>query len=172
MTHRNTDSVTLFELDEAPYRKYCESLIRDYAADKVRAGVWSPEEAEGKSANELVGLLPDGLATPDHYLYSVEDQSVPAEIGILWISTRDTGVGRSVWIYDIIVYEKFRRRGYASRILHLAEDRARELGADKIELHVFGHNHAAQALYVKSGFRPTDIVMSKPLTAEANQKSW
>ena len=171
MTHRHTEEVTLVGLDEASFRKYRESLVRDYAADKVRAGVWSPEEAEEKSANDLDGLLPEGPATPEHYLYSVVDQSIPAEVGILWISPRDSGVGRSVWIYDIIVHEKFRRRGYASRILRLTEDRARELGADKIELQVFGHNHAARALYEKAGYRPSAIFMSKPLTAEANQKS-
>ena len=172
MTHRNTEGVTLVNLDEASYRNYRESLVREYAADKVRAGVWSPDDAEEKSANELDGLLPDGPATPDHELYSVEDRSIPAEVGTLWISPRDAGVGRSVWIYDIIVYEKFRRRGYAGHILHLAEDRARELGADKIELHVFGHNHTARAIYEKMGYRPTAIIMSKPLTGEANQKSW
>jgi RimJ/RimL family protein N-acetyltransferase len=128
-------------------------------------------EAEDKSASELDGLLPDCPAIPDHYHYSVEDQFIPVEIGILWISPRHSSVGRSVWIYDSIVHEKFRRRGYASRILHLAEDRARELGAVKIELHVFGHNHVARALYEKTGYRPTDIVLSNPLTAEANQKS-
>ena len=171
MTHRNTEGVTLVGLEEASFRKYRESLVRDYAADKVRSGVWSSEEAEEKSANDIDGLLPEGPATPEHYLYSVEDQSIPAEVGILWISPRDSGVGRSVWIYDIIVHEKFRRRGYASRILRLADDRARELGADKIELHVFGHNHAARVLYEKTGYRPTSITMSKPLTAEANHKS-
>ncbi|MBA2534091.1 MAG: GNAT family N-acetyltransferase [Rubrobacter sp.] len=169
MTHRNTESVTLIELDDVSYRKYRETLVRDYAADKVRAGVWSPEEAEEKSANEVDGMLPEGPDTRDHYLYSVEDQYAPAEIGLLWISPRDSGVGRSVWIYDIIVHEQFRRRGYASRILHLVEDKARELGANKIELHVFGHNHAAQTLYEKTGYQPTSIIMSKPLTTEVNQ---
>ena len=164
MTHRNTEGVTLIELDETSYRKYRESLVRDYAADKVRASVWSPEEAEAKSANELDGLLPDGPATPDHYLYSVEDQSIPAEVGILWISPRDSGVGTSVWIYDIIVHQKFRCRGYASRILDLVEDKARQLGVERVELHVFGHNQGARALYEKLGYTPTSIVMAKPVS--------
>ena len=168
MTQQDTDRIRLIELDEPSYRKYRETLIRDYAADKVRSGVWSPEEAEKRSADDVDGLLPEGPATPNHHLYSVEDESVPAEIGILWISPRESGVGRSAWIYDIIVHEQFRRRGYASRILHLVEDKARELGANKVELHVFGHNHAAQALYEKTGYQPTSIIMSKPLTVEDN----
>jgi len=164
MTHQDTGSIVLVEMGEPSYRKYRETLIRDYAADKARAGVWSREEAEGKSASDIDGLLPRGPATPNHYLYSVRDQSLPAEIGVLWISPQDAGVGRSVWIYDIIVHENFRRQGYATRILNLTEDRARELGADKVEFQVFGHNQAARALYEKAGYRPTSIIMSKPLT--------
>ena len=166
MTHEDPGTITLVEMDEPSYRKYREILVRDYAVDKARAGVWSPEEAEGKSASDIDGLLPRGPGTPDHYLYSVRDQSVPAEIGVLWISPQDAGAGRSVWIYDIIVHEDFRRQGYATRILNLAEDRARELGADRIEFQVFGHNHAARALYEKAGYTPTSIIMAKPLTPE------
>ena len=85
---------------------------------------------------------------------------------MLWISSRDSGVGQSLWIYDIIVHEQFRRRGYARRILKLAEDRARELGAARVELHVFGHNHAARTLYEKTGYEVSSIVMVKQLDAQ------
>ncbi|CAA9404197.1 hypothetical protein AVDCRST_MAG82-384 [uncultured Rubrobacteraceae bacterium] len=166
MTRRDTDRVTLVELDEASYRKYRETLVRDYAADKVRAGVWPNDEAERKAASDVDGLLPDGTATSGHFLYSVRDEALPDEVGVLWISARDSGVGRSVWIYDIIVHERFRRRGYAHRILQLVEDKARELGADRVELHVFGHNHGARALYENTGYGITSIVMAKQVSAE------
>jgi RimJ/RimL family protein N-acetyltransferase len=162
MAQEPTDTVRLVELDETPFREYRKHLVRDYAANKVRAGVWSKSEAETNAA--IDGLLPEGHATPDHLLYSVRDESVPAEVGKLWISPRDSG--RSLWIYDIIVHERFRRRGYASRILHLIENKARELGAAKVELHVFGHNHGARALYEKLGYTATSIVMAKPVSTE------
>ena len=153
-------------MDEASFREYRKCLIRGYAADKARAGVWSADEAEDRSEKEVDGLLPEGTATRDHYLYSVRNESGPAEVGILWISTRDSGAGRSLWIYDIMVHERFRRRGYASRILELVEDKARELGAGKVELHVFGHNLGARALYEKLGYTATSIVMAKPVNTE------
>lgn len=158
------NEVTLVELDVARFREYRKHLVRDYAEDKVRAGVWSADKAEAKSSGEVDGLLPQGTATPDHFLFAVIDESVPAEVGILWITPRDTDVGRSVWIYDVIVHKTFRRRGYARKILDLVEIKARELGADKIELHVFGHNHGARALYKKMGYETTSLIMSKPLT--------
>jgi hypothetical protein len=57
MTPHSTDNVTLVGMDEESFRKYRESLIRDYAADKVRAGVWSKDKAEDKSANDVDDLL-------------------------------------------------------------------------------------------------------------------
>jgi RimJ/RimL family protein N-acetyltransferase len=163
MTLQEPQNVTLVEMDEKSFRGYTDHLVRDYAADKVKAGVWSAEEAEDRAAREVEGLLPERTLTRDHYLYSVRDESIPAEVGILWISPRNSGTGRTLWIYDVIVHEEFRRRGYASRILHLVEDKARELGAAKVELHVFGHNHGARALYAKLGYTPTSIVMAKPV---------
>jgi RimJ/RimL family protein N-acetyltransferase len=151
-------------MDETSFRHYRKHLVRDYAADKVKAGVWSPEESENKASEELEGLLPGGAATPGHSLYAVRDESVPAEVGLVWISPRDSGAGRSLWIYDIVVHERFRRRGYASRILVLVEDKARQLGAERVELHVFGHNPGARALYEKLGYTPTSIVMAKPVS--------
>ena len=151
-------------MDEEEFREYRERLVRDYAADKVRAGAWAADEAQNNSAREVAGLLPEGTLTRGHYLYSVRDESVPGEVGILWVSPRDSG--RSLWIYDILVHERFRRRGYASRILKLVEDKARELGASKVELHVFGHNHGARALYEKLGYTATSINMAKPLSSD------
>lgn len=165
MIRRASGDVRLVEMDQPSYRDYRECLIRDYAADKVRAGFWSEDEAEDRSADDVDDLLPEGPATPDHYLYSVRDEALPDEVGVLWISPRDTGVGRSVWIYDIIVYEQYRRRGYARRILKLAEDKAGELGANKVELQVFGHNHAARALYEKTGYETTSMIMAKQVSA-------
>jgi ribosomal protein S18 acetylase RimI-like enzyme len=135
--------------------------VSDYAADKVRSGAWSNAESKDRAAKDVDGLLPEGPSTRGNFLYSVRDESIAAEVGTLWISPRDSG--RSLWIYDIVVHERFRRKGYASRILHLVEVKARELGAEKVELHVFGHNHGARALYEKLGYTASSIVMAKPL---------
>jgi len=163
MTSQDTDNITLVELDDASYREYRKHLVRDYAADKVRAGAWSPAGAEGKAAKDVGVLLPEGPATRNHFLYSIRDDSVPAEVGTVWFALGHSGAGRSVWIYDIIIHENFRRRGYASRTLKLVEHEAGELGARSVELHVFGHNQGAQALYEKMGYSVTSITMAKPI---------
>lgn len=166
MTPKGTDDVRLVDLGDAPYREYRKHLVRDYAADKVRAGAWSKSEAESRATRDVDGLLPEGPTTRNHFLYSVRDDAAGAEVGTVWFALRDSGVGRSVWIYDIIIHEKFRRQGYASRTLQLVEDRAKELGAKSVELHVFGHNHAAQALYERVGYNVTSITMAKPINSQ------
>ena len=166
MTPKGTNHIGFVELEEGPYRDYRKDLVRHYAADKVRAGAWSQSEAEGRAARDVDGLLPEGPATQGHLLYSVREDSTDAEVGIVWFALRESGVGRSVWIYDIIIHEDFRRRGYASRTLELVEERARDLGAKSVELHVFGHNRGARALYEKLGYNITSITMAKPVHAD------
>jgi ribosomal protein S18 acetylase RimI-like enzyme len=166
MTPKDTNHIGFVELEEGPYRDYKKNLVRHYAADKVRAGAWSQAEAEGRAARDVDGLLPEGPATQGHLLYSVREDSSDAEVGIVWFALRDSGVGRSVWIYDIIIHENFRRKGYASRTLELVEERARDLGAMSVELHVFGHNRGARALYEKLGYNITSITMAKPVHAD------
>ena len=162
MNPQETSNVRLVDLAEARFQEYRKHLVRDYAADKIQAGTWSRTEAESNAAKDVDGLLPEGPVTRNHFLYSVRDDSVPAEVGTVWFALSDSGVGRSVWIYDII-NQAFRRRGFATRTLEVAEDRAGELGARSVELHVFGHNRGAQALYEKMGYGVTSITMAKPI---------
>lgn len=165
MTSQEIDNISLVELDDVPYRAYRDHLVRDYAAHKVRAGAWYESEAQIRAAKDVDGLLPEGPATQGHFLYSVREDAADAEVGTVWFALRDSGVRRYVWIYDIIINENFRRRGYASRTLELVEARAKELGAKSVELHVFGHNQGAQALYEKVGYSVTSITMAKQVGA-------
>ena len=155
--------IELVELPRERFPAYRDDLIRDYARDKVRAGAWSPEEAPRLSAADVDGLLKDGTDTEGHYLYFLRDRSTAEEVGAIWIAVRDSGDGRSVWIYDIQIYGPFRRRGHATQALRAVEARASELGADSVELHVFGHNPAARALYEKVGYETRSVVMRRRL---------
>jgi ribosomal protein S18 acetylase RimI-like enzyme len=163
MNPQETSNVRLVDLAEAPFQEYRKHLVRDYAADKVQAGTWSRTEAESNAAKDVDSLLPDGPVTRNHFLYMVTDDSIPAEVGIVWFALTDSGVGRSVWIYDLIIHENFRRKGYASQTLNLVEQRAAQLGATSVGLHVFGHNKGAQALYKEQGYNSTSIIMAKPI---------
>lgn len=155
--------IELVEMPRERFPAYRENLVRDYAEDKVRAGVWSPEEASRRSESDVDGLLAEGTDTEGHYLYLLRDNSSADDVGVAWLAVRDSGVGRSLWIYDVEIHGPFRRKGYGTRALRAVEKRAAELGAERVELHVFGHNPGARALYERYGFTTTSIVMSKRL---------
>ncbi len=67
------------------------------------------------------------------------------------------------FVYDFSIDEEFRRRGYGKQALLVLEAKVKELGIDKIALHVFAHNHVAKASYEDAGFETTGIYMKKNL---------
>jgi ribosomal protein S18 acetylase RimI-like enzyme len=153
---------TLVAMTEAEYAAYVEAAIPSYAADKIASGQWSSEEALDLSRKSLQELLPDGLATPDNHLFTIQDDQARA-VGMLWIAAQDRAGKRIAYVYDVSIKPEFQRKGHATRAFLAAEDKARALGLCGIALHVFGHNVGAQALYSALGYRATNISMYKPV---------
>ena len=156
--------VQLIPLTEDEYQTYLESDIRRYAEEQVKAGNWYASEAAEKSRQEHQQLLPDGLATKNHYLFSLEDEETGSKVGVIWFALDDQTPPRSAFVYDLMIQDEFRRRGYGAQALRALEIKVKELGASKISLHVFGHNPAARALYEKVGYEITGFHMSKRLS--------
>lgn len=150
-------------MTESEFQIYRERLIREYAADKVRAEQWSIEDAPSRSEQEIDELLPQGLATRDHYLYSIYAETAAKPVGVLWFAVVHRDSSRSAFIYDFEVDSDWRGKGYGSQALSAVEAQARALGLDRIELHVFGHNPRALKLYEKVGYKITNINMAKKL---------
>ena len=85
-------------------------------------------------------------------------------MGTLWIAKQKRRDRDIIYIYDIRINPRHQGRGYGTEALCALEDLSRSLGVAGIGLHVFGHNAAAQALYKKLKYKPTDIIMFKPLS--------
>jgi ribosomal protein S18 acetylase RimI-like enzyme len=142
------------------YVEFIAEAIAGYAADKVASGQWSPVDADDRSRQEFHALLPDGLATPDNYLYSIVDEDA-AVVGLLWFSVQERAGQHIAYVYDVSIGPQYRRQGHASRAFKALESEVTRLGLSGIALHVFGHNTGALALYERLGFRATNISMFK-----------
>jgi ribosomal protein S18 acetylase RimI-like enzyme len=153
-------------MTQAEYGEWLKEAIPAYAADKVACGQWSEDESLHLSMTEHEGLLPQGLATPDNFLYTIEDSDATA-VGVLWFAVKSRFNSRVAYVYDVEVQPHQRRKGHAYRAFCALEQEVRRLGLSGIALHVFGHNTDAQALYAKLGFRPTNINLFKPVGATA-----
>lgn len=146
------------------FETYRQGAVENYAQDHVEAGNWHPSEAVQKAEADFLKLLPDGITSKQQHLFSIKDEQTGANVGMIWFAVMDRAGQPAAFIYDFMIYEAFRRRGYGKQALTALEETTKELGLGTISLHVFGHNQAAIALYQKVGYETTDIHMTKRLS--------
>lgn len=158
-------NINLKPMTPSDFETYLDFSTPTYAAEKVRAGNWPEQDAAELARAEFKQLFPEGLATPNQHIFCIQDDAV--EIGYLWIAERTQGNKKFVWIFDIVIFETHRRKGYATATFTALEKFVKEeLDGNRIELHVFGHNHGARTLYEKLGFEVINVVMAKDLSTE------
>ncbi|HEU4670855.1 MAG TPA: GNAT family N-acetyltransferase [Dyella sp.] len=153
-------------LTDAEYTAWKQETIPAYAREKVASGAWTESDAVEKARETFESLLQDGRNTKDNYLFAVLDAD-DIQVGVLWFAVKDRANARIAYIYSIEISPEHQHKGHASRALRALEDEVRRLRLAGIALHVFGHNAAAQALYTKLGYIPTDINMFKVVTTDA-----
>ena len=151
--------VTLKKMNKESFRKYIKSAIEDYANEKVASGNWEKEEAIHLSKESFTNLLPEEEETEFNYLFSIFNaQQI---VGMIWIAQGSPNNTEKGFIYDFIIFEEYRGRGFGKEAMKALEGIAKGLGMGKIGLHVFGHNKIAQGLYEKMGYKITNISMEK-----------
>lgn len=136
-----------------------------YADQKVAAGNWTAAEAPQRAIDEFARLLPDGAGTAGHHLFTIRADDAGDTVGTIWLGIATEGPPAG-YVFDVIIHEPHRRKGYAAAALRALEAEASQLGLKEIKLHVFGNNPNAQALYAKLGYGVTNVNMSKRLTRD------
>ncbi len=154
--------VRLNPITEEEFSPYLERLALGYAEDKVRSGTWEEKDAIELAEADLKGLLPDGKDTDQNSIFLVKNDEGD-HVGFVWLNRYKLGQASGIFIYDIIVEQEHRRKGYGTQILAEVENIARRNGVNRISLHVFAHNEEAIELYMKCGYRVTDVEMEKSL---------
>lgn len=164
MANSTSVMVRLENMNDSDYDEYVKSGVKNYADENVKSGAWTPEEAMEKATEQFKGFLPKGKNTENNYFFNIVDEATSKKIGILWYAYFPRGNERSGgFIFDIIVYDEFRGKGLGKETMLALEEKAREMGHEKIGLHVFAHNKVAVNLYEKVGYKVTDLMMYKDL---------
>jgi len=140
---------------------FMDEAVPAFAAEKIASGQWTHEEAFDLSRKAFDELLPQGLASPDNFLFSLRDRDGRAGVGWIWIAVQERAGRRIGYVYDVVIAPEHQRKGHATRAFLALEDEVRARGLSGIALHVFGHNAAARALYTKLGYEPTNINLFK-----------
>lgn len=153
--------LTLRKMTPGEFAAFRDESIRGYAAEQIRAGSWTPEQAERRAAEETDRLLPQGADTPEMLLLLAEGQD-GGVVGSVWV---DLGPDsrNGAWIYAIEISPAHRGRGYGRALLSAVEEELRGRGVDRVSLNVFGGNRVARRLYESSGYEITSLYMHKRL---------
>lgn len=155
--------VTLSRPAAEEYDSWSAQLLDGYIAGIIAASGLSRAEAEVRARRETAQLLPNGFDTPGQLIFRLVAEGQP--VGWLWLSLQHplglSGVG---FIYDIVIDEAFRGRGYGREAMQLAELEAKRHGLHALALNVFAHNDVARGLYASLGYRETSVRMQKDFT--------
>lgn len=153
----------LAPLTRSEFAGYQATSIPMYAHEKIRSGEWAEGDALRLAREAFDLLLPNGLDTPDNYLFGLREAADGPVLGVLWFAIRQRAGDRIAYVYEIVIHPQFQRKGHASASFRALEDKVRELGLSGIALHVFGHNTGARALYESLGYQTSNITLFKPV---------
>ena len=154
-------TVRLRPITDEEFPAFVAESKAGYAHDIEVHGGQTRDAAQEKAEADFPAVLPLGLATPGHYIFVVEAGG--ESVGRLWLAERQLGGRRVLYVYDVSIDPGQQGRGYGRAAMRLAEDEARGLGIDRIELNVFGGNDVARGLYRSLGYVETSAQMGKDL---------
>ncbi len=106
-------------------------------------------------------LFPEGKPAVGQHFMNVLDQDVA--VGTIWLGEPQIEASGAWVLYQIMIDEKFRGKGYGRRTMEEAEIWVRSRGGTRLNLNVFGHNIVARSLYDSLGFRTQATRMFKDL---------
>jgi ribosomal protein S18 acetylase RimI-like enzyme len=141
------------------YDKFMERLLPEYAAEHVVNGRWSSEESLAGAQKEIARLLPQGNRTSNEKFLSVWSGTPEEIVGGIWLHLD----GKNGFLYDLWIDSPHHGKGYDREGMVALEQFAKEHGAARIAVHVFGHNGPAREFYRELGYRERDVVVAKEL---------
>ena len=117
-------------MTSAEFEAFRSRLVREYAAEHVRAGNWTADEAEARSAEQTAELLPQGVETPGMLLLMAETAG-GEPVGHLWVALERRRGFPGAWIYAIEIAPDQRGKGYGRALLLAAEQATARRGWER-----------------------------------------
>ncbi|MFF9479116.1 GNAT family N-acetyltransferase [Streptomyces sp. NPDC014733] len=146
-------------LTAGAYLSWRPTAVADRARLLAAPGLTS-EEATRAAEAEHRALLPEGAATAHRAVRLLTVRGT--DVGHVWTDLRppDLPGGR---VLDLLVAPEHRGRGHGRALLGVAERECLAAGAPLIGLTVRADDAAARGLCASLGYRPTGLLLAKPL---------
>ncbi|MFY9915521.1 MAG: GNAT family N-acetyltransferase [Nocardioidaceae bacterium] len=150
-------TLQLEPMTEAEYAGWRDDSVAGYAQEFVSSGILDVEAAGERAEKDFAQLLPNGLETDNHLLWTARVQGEP--VGTIWVMLAPERQPPHAFVYALDVDAAHRRRGYGQAIMEAAMQECRDRGIATMGLNVFGHNDTARRLYERLGFRVASTSM-------------
>lgn len=158
-------------IDSDGFEKYRLHVVKEWATRHVKAGTMDKEGSLKKSLHYFDQMTPMKQFTPGNYMWVIR---IPVlqngilrkeDIGFIWIELRYSPYGVFANIIDLEIYERYRKKGHATKSVELAIKFIKKADprVDKITLQVHQFNSEAILLYTKLGFTVSSHSMFKKI---------
>ena len=158
--------IALVPKPDATLGPWIDALFASYLEDRVEAG--EPREtAVANVAAQREQFFSDGRLAPGHQIFDVVDDD--RNVGSVWLGPPAQGTADTSYIYYVVVNDDARGAGYGRATMLAVEQWARDHGATRIALNVFGPNVVARSLYDSLDYRVMATVMYKDIAAPSGE---
>lgn len=154
--------ISFGEISDEYFQKNLQLWIKEYAEEKVKAGVWIEQGSLERSRDEFTRLLPNGKNSENQHIKGILNENGNI-VGSIWFGVYLNLEPYGAFIWDFRIDEEFRGKGYGKDALVELNTLLKQMKIDKVTLHVFAHNTVAVNLYKKMGYEVTDLMMSKEI---------
>lgn len=150
-------------MSQEEFEVWRQQIASAFVAEQVASGNWRADRALQLALEGNADMLPQGRATPGMLLLrAVLADGTPVGRACLGLN-HPRGTPDCAFIYDLEVDTAFRGRGLGRALLTALERTVRDHGIGTLELHVFGDNERAIALYAAGGYSVVTQQMRKRL---------
>lgn len=156
-----SDAIEFLEMNEDEFSSYKGPQLEKYAQDIAKTFKRPIEEVRNEAQEQVNRLLKNGLSTPGHFLYNVIEKKSGTIVGHVWFNLEKEK--KRAFLYDILIQESYRGKGYGRKTMQLLEAKLRDMGVSQLGLHVFANNEVAINLYKTQGFYLASHNMQKDL---------
>ncbi len=144
-------SIVIRTMSKQEYEAFYRWSVEDHARELMEEKRIAQEVAIKEAIKELAGMLPDGLHTENNFLRSIINGD--EIVGFIWTLHEEMNGKKQCFLCDFVIWEEYRRKGYAAQALRLMEREAIHAGCQECVLYVADRNLAARALYEKCGYK-------------------
>lgn len=161
---KSEKKVTLQPMTAEGFKVFKELWLERSTQNRMLNDLDDRDTTYKRAVHETGRILPYGIETPNNFLFDVVAEDTGKKIGTIWLMKQIEGPIPSLFLFDVYIFEEFQNQGYGTNLLKVYEQKARDMGAKKLRLHVFAKNERARKLYTREGFFLTGYNMSKNLT--------